>query len=162
MINWPRVEVVKDVPEVLAELRKAWKLCLATNASDSYEKEIWAALRRVGLSQFLDRVYCSRRIGHRKPSPDFFEYILNDLGVHRSRVIMVGDDFESDVLGAVQCGIRAIWFNEHSQKSRIGKMFGTIHNFKSLQLAINAFLPRDLSSSCIFDTDDKRSAGFRY
>ena len=142
MLNWPRVEAVRDVPEVLEELHKTWKLCVATNASDSYEEEIWGALRRVGLNQFLDKVYCSRIIGHRKPSREFFEHILNDLGVNRSRVIMVGDDFESDVLGAVECRIHAIWFNEHSRESKIGEMFRTIHNFKSLPRALDSFRTR--------------------
>lgn len=139
MLNWPRVEAVRDVPKVLEELHKTWRLGVATNASDSYEKEIWGALSRVGLIQFLDRVYCSRTVGHRKPSRKFFEYILNDLGVDRSRVIMVGDDFESDVLGAVMCGIRAIWFNGRSQESKIGEMFRTIHGFKSLPEVVKSF-----------------------
>jgi putative hydrolase of the HAD superfamily len=137
MINWPRVDVMKDVPEVLAELHEEWKLCLATNAVDSSEEEIRAALRRAGLDLLLDKVYCFRKIGHKKPSRQFFEYVLKDLGVHRSRVIMIGDDFESDILGAVASGIHAIWFNEHSKESKVGEMFETVHDFKSLPQAVS-------------------------
>ena len=140
MVNWPRVEVVKDVLKVLAGLHDEWKLCLATNAPDSHEEEIWAALRRAGLDRFLDKVYCYRKIGRKKPSPEFFEYVLRDLGVDKSRVIMVGDDFESDVLGAVSSGIHAIWFNERSKESKVGEMFGTVHDFRSLPQAVENVL----------------------
>ena len=132
MAEWPRVELVRHVPEVLEDLSKSWELALATNAVNSNEEQIWAALRRVGLNRFLGKVYCFRKIGHKKPSPEFFGYILDDLGLEGSTVFMVGDDFESDVLGAVRCGIRAVWFNEHSNEARKAKSYDTIHDMRSL------------------------------
>jgi putative hydrolase of the HAD superfamily len=84
------------------------------------------------LNRFLGKVYCFRKIGHKKPSPEFFGYILDDLGLDASRVFMVGDDFESDVLGAVGCGIRAVWFNENSNEARNAKSYETIHDMRSL------------------------------
>jgi len=138
MVEWPRVEVVKYVPEVLEELSKSWILALATNAINSNEEQIWGALRRVRLNPFLCKVYCFRKIGHKKPSSEFFAYILDDLHLPASRVFMVGDDFESDVLGAVRCGIRAIWFNQHSNEARHAKSYDTVHDMRSLPRALDA------------------------
>ena len=138
MVEWPRVEVVQYAPQVLEELNKSWMLALATNAVNSSEEQVWAALRRVGLNRFLGKVYCFRKIGHKKPSPEFFGYVLDDLGLEASRVFMVGDDFESDVLGAVRCGIRAVWFNEHSNEARTTKSYETIHDMRSLPQALLA------------------------
>lgn len=139
MIGWPRVEPVERALDVLADLHKTWMLALATNAVDSNEEEIWAALARVELDRFLDRVYCFRKIGHKKSSPEFFRYILNDLGLDRSSVFMVGDDFDSDVTGTIRCGIRAVWYNEQSTEVRRTEMYQTIHDLRSLPEALNAF-----------------------
>jgi len=132
MVEWPHVELVEHALEALALLRKSWMLALATNAVASNEAEIWAALRRVRLNEFLDKVYCFRTIGRKKPSAEFFGYVLNDLGLDRSRVFMVGDDFEADVIGAVRCGIRAVWFNNHSTEARETEMYTTIRDLRLL------------------------------
>lgn len=139
MSTWPHVEAIPYARQVLAELGPQWLLAFATNAAASDEADIWAALGRVDLSQFLDKAYCFRSIGHKKPSPEFFGYILDDLRMDRSRVVVVGDDFETDVLGANRSGIRAIWFNERSDEVREGKMYRTIHDFRSLSQTLRAF-----------------------
>lgn len=140
MVKWPRIGTMEYVPEVLTRLHQTWMLALATNAVDSDEGEIWAALRRCGLDQFLDKVYCLRMIGYKKPSPEFFEYILRDLGIDRSKVVMVGDDFDSDVLGAARSGIHAVWFNRDSLEIRKGELYDTIHDFRSLPQALAKIL----------------------
>ena len=141
MFTWPRVEAIPHVAEVLAALRPSWVLALATTAEASDETDIRRALARVGLDALLDKIYCYRRIGYKKPSPEFFAYILNDLGMGPERVVMVGDDFEMDVLGANRCGISAIWFNERApQERRIGKMYRTINDFAALPGELEALL----------------------
>lgn len=139
MVTWPRIEVIPHAIETLKILRDSWTLCLATNAVASSESEIWAALRRVSLDEMLDKVYCFRRIGYKKPAREFFTYILNDLQLNCAQVIMVGDAFETDVSGANQAGIRAIWFNERSPESRSGKLYHTIHDLRELPQALNIF-----------------------
>jgi putative hydrolase of the HAD superfamily len=79
MVTWPRVETLPHVEDTLIQLRADWRMALATNAAASEEGEIWQALARVGLDRLLDRVYCYRTIGHKKPSREFFDYILCDL-----------------------------------------------------------------------------------
>ena len=139
MAAWPHVAVIPNVKEVLAELRPQWTLALATNTIDSDETVIWEALDRVGLRSLLDKVYCFQSIGHSKPAPGFFDYIVKDLLMDRCRIVMVGDGFEKDVLGANQSGIPGIWFNESSDEMRVGKMYKTIFDFRSLPDALAAF-----------------------
>jgi len=43
-----------------------------------------------------------------KPSRDFFELALNDMGLGREQVVMIGDDIQTDVGGAQDAGIRGI------------------------------------------------------
>ena len=139
MTAWPHIEALPNVKEVLSELRPQWTLALATNSVDSDETAIWEALDRVGIRSLLDKVFCFQTIGHSKPSPDFFDYIVKDLGMDRRRMVMVGDGFEKDVLGANRSGIRGIWFNESSDEVKVGKMHKTIFDFRSLPNILASF-----------------------
>lgn len=139
MASWAEVAAVPGALEALRFLRPQWGLALATNAAASTEADIWAALERVGLDRLLDRVYCFRSIGHKKPSPEFFAYILADLQLEPTGVIMVGDSYESDVLGARRAGIRAIWFNPHSQEEHRAEGIRTVHDLRDLPAALGKF-----------------------
>ena len=140
MVAWPRVEALPHVLDVLAQLYPDWRMALATNAAASTEKEIWTALGRVGLDRLLDKVYCYRTIGHKKPSREFFDTILRDLKLDYESVFLVGDDSEADVLGANRCGIRAVWLNGRSTETRVGEMYRTIHDFRDLPKALQELL----------------------
>ena len=43
-----------------------------------------------------------------KPSPDFFQAAVADLGLTPPEVLMIGDDVEADVLGAVAAGLQGV------------------------------------------------------
>ncbi|MGB4811011.1 MAG: TIGR01458 family HAD-type hydrolase [Methylophilaceae bacterium] len=43
-----------------------------------------------------------------KPSPDFFQIAIDEIGLKPSEVIMIGDDIDSDVGGAQQAGLRGV------------------------------------------------------
>ena len=43
-----------------------------------------------------------------KPSPHFFALALNDLNLPLENVVMIGDDIESDILGAHRMGMRGV------------------------------------------------------
>jgi len=75
----------------------------------------------------------------KKPSKEFFGYILSDLGLEPSEAIMVGDDFEADVVGANNCGIRAIWYNSRTEENRESPMHRTVHDLRSLPQALETF-----------------------
>lgn len=139
MKSWPQVTAVPGAVETLQILRGMWGLALATNAAASTKADIWAALGRVGLDILLDKVYCFRTIGHKKPSPAFFAYILADLKLPPSELVMIGDAYESDVLGAVESGIRAVWFNPHNAENRRTEMIRTVHDLRRLPAVLESF-----------------------
>ena len=132
MSTWPHVEAIPHASDVLARLHDAWVVGLATNAADSDETDIWAALRRVGLDAWIDKIYCFRSVGQPKSSPAFFDHILNDLRIGPENVIVVGNDFKADVLRANRAGIRAVWFNEHTRETKVGEMHATVHSLDGL------------------------------
>jgi putative hydrolase of the HAD superfamily len=141
MADWPRVEVIPGVPEALRRLKPEWRLCLATNAADSEEAAIWAALRRGNLAPLIDTVYCSRRLGCRKPTAEFFAAVLMDLGLPPGRVVMVGDSREGDIEGALRAGLRAVWFHPDGPDTLDGPRVRTLRDFHALPALLREFTP---------------------
>jgi HAD superfamily hydrolase (TIGR01509 family) len=132
MKDWPRVGAVPGAAETLTGLHAKWALAIATNADVSDEPDIRAALRRVDLDPWIDRIYCFKNVGHKKPSPEFYRFILDDLGLPPERVVMVGDNYQADVLGPLACGLWAVWFNPHTDEERKNERQRTIHELSAL------------------------------
>jgi putative hydrolase of the HAD superfamily len=118
---------------------------MATNAADSDEPDIRAALRRAALEPLIDEVYCYRRLGCKKPSPEFFRAVLADLGLPPGQVIMVGDSLEGDVLGAVRAGLRAVWFHPAGPETIVTPHIRTLRDFRELPVLLADLAP-DLAS----------------
>lgn len=116
MYNWSKVEVVEGAYELLCELNKTSDCHIATNAKDSSECDIRKALARVRLDKYIKNIFCFRSIGYEKPSKKFFENILTPLKCKKSEVVMVGDNLEKDVIGALNFGLNAIWLNIGKQQ----------------------------------------------
>lgn len=137
MCDWETVQGEPGIREALADLSPQYHIVLATNAKDSNPEEIYKALARAGLERYFKKIYCFRTTGHLKPSKAFFRSILTDLNMAVEDFVMVGDDFENDVLGANSCGIYAIWYNRRSAETRNGNKCTTIHGLKALPEILN-------------------------
>ncbi len=140
MASWPRVEAVAHAQETLGQLRAAgWHIALATNAADSDEDQIRIALARAGLDDLIDRVYCLRGVGYAKPSPEFFAFIIADLGLMATDLVMVGDNFRIDVEGANRSGIRAVWLCPGAADARGGENWRMIGSLAELPALLEAW-----------------------
>jgi putative hydrolase of the HAD superfamily len=70
------------------------------------------ALKRVKIDHFFTYSYTSKELGANKPDPRFFQQLLSNMGVKAEECIMIGNDYEKDIIGANQAGIQAIWYNQ--------------------------------------------------
>jgi putative hydrolase of the HAD superfamily len=52
--------------------------------------------------------------GVKKPHRDIFDFALSLANASREESIMIGDSYEADVIGAIEAGIEAVFFNEHN------------------------------------------------
>ncbi len=143
MVNWSRIETMPYSHRTLSKLHPDWTMALATNAKDSTEDDIRTALGRARLGHLLDRIYCSADIGYGKPSREFFDFILKDLTLTADAIIMIGDNYETDVVGANQAGIRAVWYNHRSNATPTTSQLRTIHSLKDLPYALEYFITVD-------------------
>jgi putative hydrolase of the HAD superfamily len=132
MSVWPQVAAMPHAHRTLAALYPNYTLCLATNAADSTEQEIRTALARVGLDHYIDRVYCYRLIGYRKPHPEFYAFILEDLNLPPAYAVMIGDDYDADIIGALRFGLHAVWLSSTPTAQPSNPFLKTIPNLSLL------------------------------
>ena len=59
-----------------------------------------------------------------KPSRQFFQMALDDLGLGPGDVAMVGDDIHSDVLGAQEMGMQGILVKTGKYRADVAKLSG--------------------------------------
>ena len=63
-----------------------------------------------GLDKYIDGLFVSEDLGVAKPSADFFDICLNQIGASKKSCIMIGDSLTSDMLGAKNASLASVWF----------------------------------------------------
>lgn len=72
-----------------------------------------------GLDPFFDAIICSEDIGHNKPDKRIFHHAFLKSGASKEVSLMVGDDYKADIMGALNAGMKAIWYDsENYRKSK--------------------------------------------
>ena len=61
-----------------------------------------------------------------------FYTALEKIGLDKSEVIYIGDDYEKDILGATNLGIRAIWLNRLMNKKELNANTIEVKDFKEI------------------------------
>ena len=70
-------------------------------------------LTQSGILPFFTKLFVSETVGYQKPRKEFFDYVLNDIEEKdMSKILLIGDSLSSDIKGAVDSGIKCVWFNK--------------------------------------------------
>ena len=69
--------------------------------------------RELSLESYLDFALTSKEVGADKPEPPIFLAALERGGVNASDAVYVGDQYETDVVGARGVGIEPILIDRH-------------------------------------------------
>jgi HAD superfamily hydrolase (TIGR01549 family) len=67
-------------------------------------------LEKLGLLKFVDHIVTSEEVGIEKPSKQAFLTILNKMKLAPEHVLMIGDNYEKDILGALEIGMKGLLF----------------------------------------------------
>ena len=79
--------------------------------SNGFHEVQYKKLAACGLRDYFDTIILSEDAGVNKPSPAYFDYALRQSGASRERTLMIGDNLQTDILGALNAGIDALLFN---------------------------------------------------
>lgn len=114
---------------------KGYLLHIITNGFKEVQND---KLTNSGLSQYFSRIYISEEIKAPKPNIEIFEYAVKSSNARKKSSLVVGDDWESDIEGALNFGIDAVYFcpSEDCGFNRIANKITSknkIFSVKSLQ-----------------------------
>lgn len=105
-----------DALPTLRELRQGgFHVGLISNASDDDNTQ--ALVDKGNFRPYLEYIVSSAAFGKRKPHPGIFRSALDHFGVKAEEAVMVGDDYEADILGAHQAGIQSVWITRRIAES---------------------------------------------
>ena len=93
------------IPTLIALRDKGCKLGIVSNGRSVKQ---WEKLIRLGLHHFFDTVIISEDVGSEKPHFKIFKVAIEELGVKPEETVYVGEDPETDVLGANAAGLISV------------------------------------------------------
>ncbi|MHA2960510.1 HAD family hydrolase [Priestia megaterium] len=119
MADWEYVEIVDGVSKSLHIVSQNYICCVASNAGASNSELMGMALKRVDIQQYFQYLFTSRELGFSKPSLDFFNKIVQTLGITPQECIMIGNDYNKDIIPAKKIGMQTILFSQVSKDANL-------------------------------------------
>lgn len=110
-------EMIPGVIDMLENLSKHFILAILSNGFSSTQ---YSKLANSGIGKYITRTIVSEEIGINKPDKALFSYAIRETGA-QAPFLMVGDNAETDVLGAMNAGWNAIWYNPKRNPFPISK-----------------------------------------
>ncbi|MGE5108719.1 MAG: HAD family hydrolase, partial [Sphingobacteriales bacterium] len=100
--------------------------------SNGFEEVQYHKLHNSGLSSYFREIITSEGCNYVKPQKEIFEYAMRKAGASLSESIMIGDNEEADILGAINTGMDSIYVN-HVNDEKDSKATYTIYHLKELE-----------------------------
>ena len=104
-VNWYMKD---DAIATLRALREAsYRLGIISNSSD--DSNTYELMDKLKLRNYFDFILSSAAFSKRKPHPGIFRAGLEYFQIQPDQTVMIGGNYEVDILGAHQLGMNTIW-----------------------------------------------------
>lgn len=106
-----RLRLYPLVISTLAALKRAGAgIYILSNAQRCFTM---AEIEKLGIDKFADGIELSSDFGYKKPSPKFFNHILDKYALSCGETVYIGNDFGADVVGAKGVNLRAVYIKSN-------------------------------------------------
>ena len=113
-------------------LDKKYTLHLITNG---FEKTQWSKINNSGLAKYFTHMITSEASNSLKPKKEIFDYAISKAGATLKESIMIGDNLDADIQGAINAGMDSIFVNHINATAHIKSTY-TIYHLKELELIL--------------------------
>ena len=101
-----------DTLEVIKKLNKKYILAVITNGDGIQQRK---KLRKMKIEKYFREIIVSKEVEVSKPDERIFKIACNKLNVQSKKCVMCGDQYKTDIIGAINSGIQAIWLNRKNE-----------------------------------------------
>lgn len=116
--------------EILDYLQaKNYGIHLITNG---FENTQHSKLRHSSLTKYFRHIITSEASSYVKPAKEIFEYAINKAGANLKECIMIGDNQDADIQGAINAGMDSVFVNHINAPISV-KALHTIYHLKELE-----------------------------
>ena len=110
-------------------ISKNYSLHLITNG---FEVTQWSKLNNSGLAKYFTQVITSELSSCIKPSKEIFDFAISKSGAVMEESIMIGDNLDADIQGAINAGMDSVFVNHINAPASLLPTY-TIYNLKELE-----------------------------
>ncbi len=105
--------LLQDAIEVLDYLFQKYTLHIITNGFTEVQN---TKIINSNLKKYFTCIIDSETVGVKKPHSKIFQYAYNiSKATSKSQCLMIGDNYEADVMGAIKNGFKAIHLNSNNE-----------------------------------------------
>ena len=115
--------------EILDYLKEKYNLHIITNGFEEIQTK---KMINSNIHHYFNKVITSESVGVKKPNQKVFNCALDKVNATANECIMIGDNLEADIQGAINCGIKAIHYNSEKNK-KIPKNIISIHHLLEIK-----------------------------
>jgi putative hydrolase of the HAD superfamily len=105
-------------------IAKKYTLHLITNG---FEKTQWSKLNNSGLNHYFTHVITSEASNSLKPKKEIFDYAMDKAKCVLRESIMIGDNLEADIQGAMNAGMDTVYVNHINAMTVIKPTYTVTH-----------------------------------
>jgi len=106
--------LMDDAFEVLEYLQPKYQLHILSNGYLEIQRK---KMHSAGILHFFKNIFTIDNAGYKKPEKAFFEFALKSISTSPENCVMIGDNLLTDIEGAQNAGIKAIYFNPEIQET---------------------------------------------
>lgn len=97
---------------ILKHLAPNYELHIITNGFTEVQHK---KMEKSDLTKYFKTIITSEDAGVKKPNPRIFQYALNETNATSRESIMIGDNWEADIMGAKDAGFDVIYCNFNNE-----------------------------------------------
>lgn len=101
--------------DLLKKLNSKYEIAIVTNGLKKVQEQ---RIKNTNIANYIKTMIVSEDVGVSKPDPRFFEYVVKQIKFNdKKRMLIIGDNLNSDIIGGNRFGIDTCWFNPSEKKN---------------------------------------------
>ena len=111
-----KTNVIPYTHDLLSYLKPNYQLHIISNGFDDVQHSKMKASK---IHEYFDLIVTSDSSGYRKPQKGIFEFAMNNAGATKNDSIMIGDNIDTDIIGAQNASMDQIFFNPNNSQHNL-------------------------------------------